>query len=97
MMKIQGHDPRLRWPRAVAQVSNSNFSPTTGRLVCRVLCGYDFRRNPYPTVAKRGAEIERLMLLSPDALHVMGLDRAFVVHHVLHDILPAKTYSGASL
>ena len=80
----------------MAQVANSNFSPTTGRLVCRVLCGYDFRRNPYPTVAKRGPEIERLMHLPSAALDGMGLDRAFVVHHVLHDILPERTYSGAS-
>lgn len=96
IMKIQGHDPRMRWPRAMAQNANSNFSPTTGRMICRVLRGYDFRTNPYPTVAVRGAEIERLMHLPTPALHVLGLDRAFVVHHILHDILPDRAYSGAS-
>lgn len=79
----------------MAQEGNSNFSPVTGRVICRVLCGYDFRANPYPTVAKRGAEIERLLKMPTSALHRIGLERGEVVHFVLQDILPTKSYSGA--
>lgn len=89
-MKIQRHDPRPRRLSASNHTANSNFSPRTGRVICHVLRGYNLRANPYPTVAERGAEIERLMHLPKAVLDRMGLDRDDIVAHMLRDILPAK-------
>jgi hypothetical protein len=67
----------------------------TGRVICRELCRYDLNENPYPTVAERGAESERLIRMPSSDLNQMGLDRGGVVSHVLHDILHDKAYSGS--
>lgn len=87
-MHIQSRTLRTFKGRALGVTPvNSNFSPRTGKAICRVLCSYDLRTNPYPTVAKRGPEIERLMEMSDGDLIRLGLRRDAVVPYVLSDIL----------